>query len=90
MLQFECVCVSGNTYESDTNLTFSGKMEYFSVFDEDDYGDLFITQSNHMEECVSLEENDNCVEFKSVKDPQYSDISDAEEEAREQRLRFIT
>ena len=60
------------------------------MFDEDDYGDIFITQSSHKEECVSLEENDVEGEFMTVKDPQYSDISDEDEEvACDQRLRFV-
>ena len=63
-------------------------MANFSVWDdEDDYGGLFITQSSSLDNCVSLEE-DNEGEFVSVRDPQYSDISDVEEESKgEKQLR---
>ena len=63
-------------------------MANFSMFEDDDFGDLFITQTPRSEgsnNVVSLEEIDG---FKSVKDPQYSDISDVDEdEAMERRLR---
>ena len=66
---------------------------HFAIMDnfydsEDDYSNLFITQEAKKESCVSLEEDgDDVVEFRSVLDLQYSDISDTEEQAREKRLR---
>ena len=59
-------------------------MANFSMFDDDEeYAQLFITQEPRQEE-VSLEEN---VGFKSVLDPQYSDISDEETDQIGKRLR---
>ena len=61
------------------------EMANFSMFDEEDYGDLFITQSSFSskdENVVSLEENDG---FKSVLDPKYSDISDFEDDSASER-----
>ena len=61
------------------------------MFDEEDYGDIFITQSsfsNKMEDIVSLEENDG---FKTVNDPRYSDVSDFEDDgALERSLRLVS
>ena len=55
---------------------------------DDDFGQLFITQESNKDTCVSLEEdNEDNVNYKTVMDPQYSDISDFEDEAREKRLR---
>ena len=61
-------------------------MADYYEFEDDDFGDMFITQSAPSDNCVSLEEDGENV-FKSVKDPQYSDISDDEETERERRLR---
>ena len=47
-------------------------MATFSMFDDDDYGDLFITQEPSTS-VVSFE--DNC-EYRTVKDGNHSDISD--------------
>ena len=55
-------------------------MAEFNGFEDDDYGDLFITQSSNSgneDGVVSLEEKD---EFRSVLDPNYSDVSDFEEQ----------
>ena len=59
------------------------------MFDDDEFGDLFITQtprSDKSDNVVSLEENER---FKTILDPQYSDIRDGEEEdtVMERRLR---
>ena len=59
------------------------------MFDDDDYGDIFITQSSRSVEDnapVSLKDNG---EFRSVLDDKYSDISDAEGDDTmfEERLR---
>ena len=51
---------------------------------DDDYGDIFITQSSSSDNVVSLEENN---EYRTVKDEKYSDISDFEDDAFEDRLR---
>ena len=54
---------------------------------EDDYGDMFITQSGEDMGRVSLEEN---CEEKVLKQAEYSDISDFEDDGEmEQRLRFV-
>ena len=72
-----CVCFVTNI----------GIMASFEVFEED-FGDLFLTQESREVPSVSLEDNeDNTVHYQSVLDPQYSDISDFEEEDRDQRIR---
>ena len=58
-------------------------MANFDVMD-DDYGDMFITQTSKDDQVVSLEE-DNC--FKLVKSDNYSDISDFEDKTMEHMLR---
>ena len=70
-----------------TNAHYFGIMDDFLDFElDEDYGDMFITQPAPSDNCVSLEE-DGENEFKTVKDPQYSDISEDEESARDSRLR---
>ena len=60
----------------------------YSDISDDDYGDLFITQQSKVGNSVLLEDsNDDFLVFKSVMDPQYSDVSDVEEVAHERRLR---
>ena len=62
-------------------------MANFDMFDEE-YGEIFITQQSRSVPCISLEDNeDSTSDFRSVLDPQYSDISDFEDETRERRLR---
>ena len=53
--------------------------------DEEDYHDIFITQEvkSKFENDASLEED---MEYKTFRDPQYSDISDNEEAEREKRI----
>ena len=58
-----------------------GIMDNFEMFD-DDFGDIFITQKSNEDNWISLEDEDNNSEvFRTVSDPQYSDISDFEDEA---------
>ena len=64
-----------------TNIT---KMANFSLMDDDDYEGLFITQEPSSSNVVSLEDNED---YKTIKDPQYSDISDDETDCMERRLR---
>ena len=59
-------------------------MANFNMMDEDDFEGIFLTQESRRNLCVSLEED---MEFKSVHNPEYSDISDCEEEKRYERLR---
>ena len=59
-------------------------MANFDMFDDDDYGDIFITQESRNSGIVSLEDND---EFKSVLDPKYSDISEDEDDGFDGRLK---
>ena len=58
-------------------------MAYYDGSDEE-FESMFITQTPNKDYEVSLEDDDV---FKSVMDPQYSDISDPEEEHMERRLR---
>ena len=51
---------------------------------DDDFGDMFITQSSNNGNVVSLEDND---EEKGIPEAHYSDISDFEDDAMENRLR---
>ena len=60
-----------------------GIMANFSLLDDDDYGDLFLTQRSS-QNAVSLEEN---MEFKTVHNSDYSDISDTEQDCLEERMR---
>ena len=79
--------VSGCTNSSILTKKFVD-MDNFDAWDDDeDYGDLFITQTPKEVPMVSLED-DNEVEFKTIRDPQYSDISDEDEDAmRDVRIR---
>ena len=54
------------------------------MFEDDSYGNLFITQESKSQEIVSLEENN---EFCDVLDPKYSDISDDEQDLMEEQMR---
>ena len=48
----------------------------------------FLTQSGSNDACVSLEEDSSGMEqFQTVKDPQYSDISDFEDNQFDDKLR---
>ena len=58
-------------------------MEDFDMMD-DDYGDLFITQSSSSDNLVSLEDNND---YRTVKDEKYSDISDFEDDVFDDKLR---
>ena len=60
-------------------------MATFSVLDDDDYGNIFITQEARSDNVVSLEESSN---FKSVLDAKYSDILDFEEDPIDERMRY--
>ena len=60
-------------------------MANFNISDDDDFADIFLTQSSSGNSSVSLE---NDMEFKSVLDPQYSDISDVDEEENGDKIRF--
>ena len=58
----------------------SSIMDNFTVSEDEDCPELFITQSSRIDgrdNVVSLEENR---EFHTISDPKYSDISDVEEE----------
>ena len=59
-------------------------MANFDMFEDDSYGNLFITQESKSQEIVSLGENN---EFCDVLDPKYSDISDDEQDLMEQQMR---
>ena len=65
-------------------MDYFNEMEDLSDFEDDNYGGMFITQSSNEDRVVSLEDADG---NKCILDPKYSDISDAEEEAMEKRLR---
>ena len=72
-------------------VTKNWNMANFDMFDKD-YRELFITQQSKDYAPVSLEEDgDICGNFRTVNDPQYSDISNSEEkledEACDHRLR---
>ena len=58
-------------------------MANFDIMD-DDYGDMFITQTSRSDNVVSLEE-DNA--FRSVKSADYLDIGDFEDDSVDQHLR---
>ena len=62
-------------------------MASFDILDDDDYGDMFITQTPRQER-ISLEDNrdDNCVDS-VIYDHKYSDISDNEEDTIEKWIR---
>ena len=59
-------------------------MEDFEVFEDDEFYTIFVTQSSSNKNMVSLEEN---MEEISSKSQEYSDVSDAEEDVLEERLR---
>ena len=61
-------------------------MASYNMFDDEDYDEIFLTQSGDGDKCVSLEED---MEYKTVHDPQYSDILDNDEEKRDIRLRCV-
>ena len=61
-------------------------MASFDLLDDDDFSEIFLTQRSNHKDYVSLEEDGN---FQQVHDPQYSDISDCEEQEREIRLRCV-
>ena len=54
------------------SVVYIGIMEDFSDLDEE-YDNIFITQEPSNDNVVSLEDN---VEYKTVRDEKYSDISD--------------
>ena len=56
---------------------------HFSMCDDDDYGDLFITQEPSTS-VVSLEDNG---EYRTVKDVNYSDISDDDTDGIKKAMR---
>ena len=63
-------------------------MANFDMFDEE-FEDIFLTQQPMSTSCVSLEDkDDNRSIYKTVLDPQYLDISDNEDKARERCLRY--
>ena len=70
----------------------SRKMANFSVFEDEDFEDIFLTQSSSGGDnsaIVSLEENEG---FRSILDPNFSDISDVDDDSErklERRLRYI-
>ena len=55
-------------------------MENYLMDDDEDYRDIFITQTPRNDNVVSLEDNDK---FMSVRDDKYSDISDTEDVVKE-------
>ena len=77
--------VEGCMFRGVFSLCFNWNMVNFDMWEEDDFGDLFITQESKGD-VVSLEENG---EFKTVLDPQYSDISNDEEGGVERRMRYV-
>ena len=62
------------------------KMASFDMIDEDDFSDIFVTQQPREDYVVSLEENS---EFVSVRDPNYSDVSEEETEQIDRWLRCV-
>ena len=70
------------------SVLYVGIMASFELFDDEDgYGDMFITQTPR-QDTVSLEENGEINEFRTVLDEKYSDISDEESDGLERRLRY--
>ena len=59
-------------------------MASFSVMEDEDFDGMFLTQRSSADNVVSLEEN---VDLEVLKDPQYSDISDDEQDSIEERMR---
>ena len=51
--------------------------------DDDDYQGMFITQESKVDNIVSLEENN---EFVTVRDDEYSDVSDFEDDGLKRRI----
>ena len=68
------------------NHLFGVMADFFDFNDDEEYRNMFITQSAPSDSCVSLEE-DGEIGFKTVKDPNYSNISEDEETERDNRLR---
>ena len=60
-------------------------MANFSILDDNEYGDLFLTQKSS-ENVVSLEEN---MDYKTVHNSDYSDISDTEQDCMEEGMRLL-
>ena len=60
-------------------------MATFDLFEED-YGEMFFSQTPNEDKVVSLEEEGD---FKTVLDPIYSDISDFEEDDIGIKMRFV-
>ena len=63
----------------------------FSDFEDDmDYQGIFLTQSSAEKNFVSLEEDAEVMDegFRVVKDPQYLDVSDFEEEKQNDAIRY--
>ena len=64
-------------------------MATFDVLD-DNFEDIFLTQNSKDTNYVSLEEEGNMpVEYNTVKVPEYSDISDFEDDAFEDKIRYV-
>ena len=59
-------------------------MAEFNLWDDEDYDNIFITQSSNSENPVSLEESS---QVECLKDDKYSDISDDEQDCMIGRLR---
>ena len=65
-------------------------MATFNLLDED-YADIFLTQKDNSDACVSLEEDGDVKSpFQSVLDPQYSDISDFEDNEIDEKFRWVS
>ena len=63
-------------------------MANFDLFD-DNFGDIFLTQSVGSNICISLREDGQVpLEYNTVRDPQYSDISDFEEDTFGDKMRY--
>ena len=60
-------------------------MDNFDMLD-DDYRDMFITQTPRQQSVVSLEEETG---YKTVKSPNFSDISDFEDDSVERKIRYV-
>ena len=59
-------------------------MANFDMMDDEEYRELFITQTPR-QDIVSLEENSD---FQTVLDPKFSDILDDEEDVIEKQMRY--
>ena len=56
----------------------------FEEYEEDEFVNIFLTQKSDMDKVISLEEKSV---LEPLKDPNYSDISDFEDEGLERQLR---